>query len=1402
MARIRLADYVTRLRPKMKPCHRQICAFTLKQEQLEARHFLAANLLITEFMANNDGALLDGDGNSSDWIEVHNDGDEAIDILGYRLTDTATELDRWTFPSRNMEPGDFLIVFASGQETPNYVDADGNPHTNFRLGAGGEYLGLVAPDGSVVSQYGSTSEDYPRQLSNTSYGVAIDGANPELPAKVGFMTTPTPGSTNVPSDQIALGVAGNVGISAASGYYDEAFTVELDHDTPNGQIFYTTDSSRPSATNGTLYEEPIAIDSSTVVRAAVILPDYLPGKIATNTYIFLDDVLSQDGADHPPTWGTLGIPREEVLPDTPGCNNTSGDPAIANYTMDPRVVNDPRYADTIRDDLKSVPMMSLVLDPEDLWSEESGIYSNPLGEGFEWERPVNVELTGIDGETEFDIDAGIRIHGGWGRCPTQTNKHSLRLMFRNEYGSPKLEYPMFGEDATQSFDTFVLRANFNHSWATSGDIRTTFINDYFAAQTQTEMGWVAPRGAWVQLYINGLYWGLYNPMERPSAPFAADYFGGDKDEYDVLVVGTPTDGDGEAMEELMSLVRADEIDYDAVQEVLDIEPFVDYLIVNQYGGNWDWPQNNWYASRRDVEGGKWYFQMWDAEGMFGNGLSENRVSQTGSILGELYRNLRDNVEEFRVTYADRIQKHFFNEGLLTPSVNIDRLNRLAAPIDRAVVGESARWGDGRNDQVSPPRTRDDDWLPRLDELRTEYFPERGNRVIEQFAAVGLWPSTAAPQLNRHGGPVNPGFDLTMSSAGGIGTIYYSLDGTDPRLVGGDVSPNAVVYGGQSLTIDDDALVKARVLNDGEWSPLTEAQFFVTGLRITEVNYHPHDPNPVPGLNEPDVDNSAFEFIEVANVGNQPLELTGSTITGGVKFDFPDNTVLAANQRALIVANTDAFQARYGTESTILGEFVGDLSDVGEQVELIDAQGGSIAKLVYSASGQFPERANGQGSTLELADPTGGYSTSNWQPSGEFGGSPGAAGAGSSGEVVINEIVAYGDSPEVDMIELFNLSSQPTNMSNWYVGNPATDPFRGQLGEIETIAGGGYGLLSEVDLGFALDIARGDNIAIVEADANGVPLRFVHQVTFDPASPGIAIGALPDRNGTWLPLSENTLGAPNTGLRTGDLIVSEVNFDPADLDGDRGQRIDNWEFVELYNNTDQTLDITGWRISGALNLVLDEDMTVGPNETLVFVRFNPSSAAASVFKFIYGMNPQTELAARYRGKLNDEEGTIRIERPVDPTDENTAYIYVDEMTYGVLPPFETGASKTGNSFNRRFPAAFGNAASSWAILTATPGSVDFSAPPRLTGDSNEDGVFNQLDIVSVLSGGKYNTGQPATFADGDWTGDGVFNQLDIVAALQAGTYSTSANAAIGLAKPVTDEHDSVFEDWEDLRVRPI
>ena len=146
----------------------------LKFETLEARQLLAADFIITEFMASNGGSLLDGNGATSDWIEIHNQGDETGDLLGFGLTDDPADPSKWTFTdSQQLDPGDFLVVFASGDNQP---DLAGNLHTNFSLSASGEYLALVDPSENILSEFGPGGTNYPAQVSDVSYGLSFDSS--------------------------------------------------------------------------------------------------------------------------------------------------------------------------------------------------------------------------------------------------------------------------------------------------------------------------------------------------------------------------------------------------------------------------------------------------------------------------------------------------------------------------------------------------------------------------------------------------------------------------------------------------------------------------------------------------------------------------------------------------------------------------------------------------------------------------------------------------------------------------------------------------------------------------------------------------------------------------------------------------------------------------------------------------------------------------------------------------------------------------------------------------------------------------------------------------------------------------------------------------------------------------
>ncbi|HYW80738.1 MAG TPA: CotH kinase family protein, partial [Thermoguttaceae bacterium] len=573
------------------------------------------------------------------------------------------------------------------------------------------HMGDLVPGTNVLAIHAlnSTANDSNLLIVPELVGI-VTGTTPQF-----YFDEPTPGGLN---GEGFLGYVKDTNFSVDRGFFDAPFSLEITTNTPDATIYYTTDGSVPSATNGQIYTGPITIDETTVMRAVAVKEGYRHKDIDTMTYVFLDDVIVQDGAGLPDVWG-------KYIYTNPGQNRP------ANYEMDPNVVNDPRYKNTIKDDLRAIPTMSLVLDPDDLWDQSTGIYSNSTMTGDAWERATSVELIDVDGSTQFQIDAGLRIHGGWGRRPWQNSKHSFRLLFRGEYGATKLDYPLFGDEATNKFDTLVLRAGFNDSW-TGGNPSTTYLQDPWSARTQNDMGGYGPHGTFVHLYVNGLYWGLYNPVERPNADFAAAYFGGEDEDYDAIVTRKFIDGNTTAWNQLLTTVRATTIDYDAVKDQLDLDTFMNYLILNHFGANWDWPQNNWYATHGNLPGGKWQFHSWDGEGNLDRDVYQNRVSNYGNNgPGEIYQNLR-NLPEFRREFADRVHRHLFNDGLLTTAANVERWDKLTAQIDRAIVGESARWGDGGRNQAGTAATRDLSWAPAVQSIRNSYFAARPAILIGQY----------------------------------------------------------------------------------------------------------------------------------------------------------------------------------------------------------------------------------------------------------------------------------------------------------------------------------------------------------------------------------------------------------------------------------------------------------------------------------------------------------------------------------------------------------------------------------------------------------------------------------------------------------------------------------------------
>jgi len=736
-------------------------------------------LAINELMASNSSGIQDPQGQYDDWVEIHNFGTYAVDVGGMYLTDNLSLPAKWRIPDNDpaattIGAGGYLLIWAD-EDT-----LDAGLHANFKFDADGEEIGLFDSDGITLVD----SLKFAAQTPDVSYGRFPDAGDGRR-----FFAFPSPGTRN---DGGYIGEVADTQFSHRRGFYDTPFSVTIATETEGAVIYYTLDASEPMSDGRSpsqrLYTGPIRIAATTILRAVASKTGWKSSNTDSHTYVFLDDVLRQNGAGLPNTWGHAG----------------------ADYEMDPQVVNDPAYRDRIKHDLKSVPTMSLAMNVDDWFSSNSsvyagGIYTHPQWEdnyGPEAERTVSVEYYDPSTSGQFQIKAGVRLAGGSSTSPWKMDKLSMRLKFTEDFGATKLRFDIFGDGATDEFDTLVLDARMNNSWAYGGGVTVRgtrpwisgtvvqgdiaqYTRDQFVADIQNAMGGYAPHGRHVHLYLNGLYWGLYWLHERPDEHFAAAYFGGTDEDYDVLKhnSGNVLNGSGADYNRMFSIANAglgSNTQYQSIQQYLDLPDLVDYMITNFYVGNTDWAHQNWYATRsRVASDGRWRYHSWDAEHVM-EGLTENSTGRNDSGgPTRLHHKLTENAE-YRILFSDHVHRHLFNNGVLTPEGAAALYQIRLDEVDRAVVAESARWGDNHR---SLPYTRDVDWVRERDWLVNQYLPRRTATVLSQFKSRGWYPNVAAPvfRINgsyQHGGPITKGSRLSITAPAAV--IWYTLDGLDPR----------------------------------------------------------------------------------------------------------------------------------------------------------------------------------------------------------------------------------------------------------------------------------------------------------------------------------------------------------------------------------------------------------------------------------------------------------------------------------------------------------------------------------------------------------------------------------------------------------------------------------------------
>ncbi|HDQ73309.1 MAG TPA: hypothetical protein ENN19_14635, partial [Chloroflexi bacterium] len=759
---------------------------------------------------------------------------------------------RWSFPEGlTLAARGYLLLFASGQPAvPPYRDGKGYYHTNFKLSKDGEYLALLDDEDQVIHaydefEYAPGRFGYPPQEENISYGVFYGHSH--------YFAAFTPGQAN---RDAKLGIVADTRFSLDRGVYarpadgQPPLTVALSCETPEATIRYTLDGSTPTGNHGLTYAQPIVLDRTMVIRAAAFKPGWLPSNVDTHTYIFPEDVIHQT---HPGGDWPRGSVNGQVI----------------DIGMDAAVVNDSRYAGQMVDALTAIPSMCLVTDLPNLFDPSIGIYVNASRQGRDWERPASLELIHPDGAEGFQVDCGVRIRGGYSRS-SRNPKHAFRFFFRKEYGPGKLRYPLFGDEGVDAFDNIDLRCSQNYSWSFEHDSRNTMCREVFSRDTQRDMGQPYTRSRYYHLYINGVYWGIFQSQERSEASFGKSYFGGDKDDYDTVKVEAgpytvwATDGNLDAWRHVHNVARAGFTNNEpyfrlmglnsngtfnpAYPRYLDVDNLIDYMICTYYVGDFDGPisdflgntrPNNFYGifNRRHPEGFKFFrhdaehslftHRGWDRTGPWPAGDQFQYFNPQW-----LHQQLTQNAE-YRLRFADRVHKHFFHNGALTPEAAKARLAARAQQIELAIIAESARWGNLNLTQAT--------WQYQIDSLLNTYFPGRTQTVLGQFRSKGWYPNIDAPQISPRDGILMPTQNLTLTNPNVGGEIYYTLDGTDPR-----VSPGQPGEGTATSLINDATprfvKVPTEPLAALKGSVVAEYFFGVSDGSIAALKAHPGWPD--------------------------------------------------------------------------------------------------------------------------------------------------------------------------------------------------------------------------------------------------------------------------------------------------------------------------------------------------------------------------------------------------------------------------------------------------------------------------------------------------------------------------------------------------------------------------------
>jgi hypothetical protein len=524
------------------------------------------DLIINEFVASNVLGLEDEDGGYEDWIELLNTGTDPIDLDNFSISDDLGQPNKWTFPSIVIQPGEYLIIFASGKDR-----IQPNLHTNFSISSSGEELLLSNPNGIIISFIP------PIELpTNISYGCYPNG-QPDY----NYFFDPTPEAPNQNNGfEQALDLPT---VSHSSGFYEDSFYLKAYHNDPNAIIRYTLDGSIPNE-NSAIFPDSLLVEDISAE------PDNISSVPTTSA------VAPSWYRWYPPLQTTFKGTNIRLRAFTP--NGISFKSLTKMFFVHPDM--EERY---------QMPFASLTTPQNSLLGSQ-GIYTNFNARGIEWEREAHFKYFEPNGNVAFDSDIGIRVHGGNSR---RYAIKSFRLYFRNRYGESQFEYSLLLDKDVNIHERLILR-NSGSDWS------RTYIRDAFVQDILTDFSTVEQQGFQPAItFVNGEYWGVMNFRGRYDNNYLRIKY--NINQLDMLeATNSVAYGSNFHYNQLLNYMSNNDLDqtqhYEEVKNRMDVENFRDYHILQVFSMNTDQPGKNvrfWKSTELD---NKWRWLWFDLDDSF------------------------------------------------------------------------------------------------------------------------------------------------------------------------------------------------------------------------------------------------------------------------------------------------------------------------------------------------------------------------------------------------------------------------------------------------------------------------------------------------------------------------------------------------------------------------------------------------------------------------------------------------------------------------------------------------------------------------------------------------------------------------------------------------------------------